>query len=229
MIETFRLIRPLGMQDVNFEKYAVDQQDGRIAFWPDKGMGIRGLYPDNEKGEYRIEYDDGRFDVFNSQGEIIRSETTPSVCQKYSYDKSGRLETVALIQQKKTVMSVKLSYDKQGRISLAETSGGKIRYGYDSKGDLIQVATEKSTIEYTYNDRHLVTSVRINGNPSAAFEYDEFGRVLAQKDPKDNLLRTEIKTIDGKTEITEGAGDQKITRIYDSGGRLLEARISFGS
>ena len=87
----------------------------------------------------------------------------------------------------------------------------------------MKVETGKETIEYTYDNRHLVTGIRIDGEPAALYEYDAYGRVLVEKSGKENPVKKEINSLPGgNIEIVESIGNQKHRRIYDPGGRLLE-------
>lgn len=223
LIREFRLQKPFGLLDVKFKENIVDQQYRAIAFLPQKNLGIRALYPNDERGEYRLEYTDGSFDVFNSQGKIVRSQETPLDYVEYLYGQSSRLANVTQIKQNKQVKHLKLIYDTRGRIASIETLTGKIKYTYAPNGDLVKVETKKDFFEYTYDDRHLVTGVKVNGMETDYYEYDDFGRVLALKEKEENLRNREIKTINGNVEIIEGSGEQSSKRIYDAGGRLLEA------
>ncbi len=223
LVREFLLITPFRFLDVRFKEHTVDQQYRSIAFLPQKNEGIRALYPNDERGEYRVEYTDGSFDLFNSQGKIVRSQETPSDYLEYIYDGSGRLVNVIQTRQNKRAKHLKLFYDDQVRISSAETSTGNINYTYAANNDLVKVDTRKDTFEYTYDNRHLVTEVKINTMLTAQYQYDDFGRVLALKEKEENLRNREIKTIDENVEITERIGEQTSKRIYDAGGRLLEA------
>ncbi len=223
LVREFRLTKHFGLLDVTFKKYEVDQQRGCIAVLPDKYMGIQALYPDDKKGEYRIEYTNGGFDVFNDRGQLVRSRKTLADFLEYEYDGYYRLVKVTQKTQAKTVKQLILQYDNQGRISSAETLSGTISYTYEPKNNLVKVVTGKDTIEYTYDNRHLVTGVRINGEPVSTYEYDGYGRILVEKEGKENPIKKGINYLPGgKIEIVESIDNQKRQRIYDAGGRLLE-------
>ncbi|MCK5056377.1 MAG: RHS repeat-associated core domain-containing protein [Candidatus Aminicenantes bacterium] len=228
LVRHFSLKRPFGLLDVNFKKHTVDQQYGTIAFLPEKRMGIRALYPDDKKGEFRIEYENGSFALFDSWGKIKREAITESNYREYFYDALSRLGKVELIRQGKVVNRLLLFYDKQGHISLAETFSSKIRYIYDTKGNLVKVEAKEKVIEYVYENRHLLTGIRINGEAKAEFAYDDIGRLLTETDKAGNPVKKEIKNLAGKVEITESIGNQKSKWIYDAGGRLLEALAPSG-
>lgn len=228
-IREFRLTKPFGLLDVTFKKYEVDQQRGCIAVLPDKHMGIKALYPHDKKGEYRIEYTNGSFVVFNDWGQLVRSQETPADFLEYVYDQSSHgLVKVTQKTGNKTVKQLILNYDNQGRISSAETLSGTISYSYGPNGNLVKVVTGKNTIEYTYNERHLVTSIHINKEPVAVYKYDDFGRILIDREVKGEWRKRQIKTANGKMEITETIGNRESMQIYDTGGRLLEATLSAG-
>jgi len=229
LIRNFHLNRPFGMVDVKFKTYDVDQQYRSIAFFPENNIGIRALYPDDEKGEFRVEYSEGKAEVFDVKGNLIRREKTPVDYLEYTYDKSSRLVSVTLVKQNKTSNRLKLVYNKNGKISSAETLENQISYTYDPRGDLVKIKTKGKTIEYTYNSSHLITGILINGKKEAIYEYDDLGRVLVLNEGKNKLQKREIKTINGTTEITETIKDKEVKRTYDAGGRLLHSMDTSGN
>jgi RHS repeat-associated protein len=224
MVRNFRLIGPFGRPDVVFEKPVVDQQYERISFLPVDSQGIRALYVDEEKKEFRVEYSDGRASVFDRLGQILRREDTSTDYLKYSYDQYNRLKSIDRVYQDKVTDQAVFSYDNQGRIESARTKAEVIRYEYNLKGDLENVSTGNLNTGYTYNDRHLVTGVIRNGKPVNVLEYDDFGRVLSEKYADGNLLVRTIKSKAGQTEIVEKTGNQTFEQVYDAGGRLLQWR-----
>ncbi|MCP4372233.1 MAG: hypothetical protein GY797_29555 [Deltaproteobacteria bacterium] len=225
MIRTFHLTRPFGLQDVKFVKNSIDQQYARTAFLPDKRADIRALYPDDKKGEYLVEYEDGMSEIFNNKGLLVRREFANSDYTKYSYGKADRLETVELLQDGVKTSEVKFEYNKQGLISKANTSTGLIRYSYDSKGDLIKVVAEETanTIEYDYDGRHLVTEVRKNDDIITSLSYDSYGRIVSEESTGTDALKTEYKQDGLDTVVVQSMNHHQITQKYDAGGRLLEA------
>ena len=228
-IQIFRLTRPFGMQNIFFEKHTVDQQHGTLAFLSERNDGIRALYPDPENKEYRVEYLDGRAEIFNEKGQILRQEMPNALTLVYAYDpSSGRITGASLMQEDIRIVKEELSYDDQGRIYSATTPSEPIRYHYDTNGDLHKVTGSNKTIEYTYNNLHLVTSVKVNGTLMVTYEYDEFGRLLSQKEENGDLLPRTINLVSGKTEIIEGTGDQQVAQIYDANGKLVEYRNAAG-
>ena len=223
IIRNYRLTAPYGLQDIIFEKYVADHEYDKVAYLPDKNVGIRALYPDDDSGEYRIEYKDGTSEIFNSHGNLIRRQINPSMYFKFSYGNPGNyLENVVLMRNDNIVENVTLFYNKNGWITSAQTSNNNIKYSYDREGNLIKVASGEEIIEYTYDNRHLVTHVFINGNLKSTYAYDDLGRVVQQKSSEENPLPTTIEIADGKTIITDGRADSVTTRSYDRGGRLLE-------
>ena len=218
----FHLTRPFGMQDVTFKKCVVDQEYDCLVFLPAKDTGIRAIYPNDKKGEYKVQYCDGKSETFESGGKILRRDISPAIYLQYSYDPSNRLAKVEKINQNETAGKVILTYDKHGRVSLAETPDNKFTYHYDTNGNLIKVEAKDSITEYAYNDLHLVTGVLQNGKPVLKIEYDSFGRVLKEQGLDENKIKREFKTMDGKTEVTEKIAEGEIKKIYDAGGRLLE-------
>jgi len=224
MVRKFRLIGPFGSPDVVFEKQAVDQQYGRISFLPNVSRGIRALYVDEEKKEFRVEYSDGRASVFDRLGRILRREDTSTDYLGYSYDQNNRLKSIDRVIQGKTADQALFSYDRSGRIESARAKTGDIRYEYNLAGDLVKVSGNNLTTGYTYNGRHLVTGVMRNGKEVDRLAYDEWGRVLSGKYADGSPLVRTIGSKTGQTELVENIGNRQVVRVYDAGGRLLEFR-----
>ncbi len=224
MVRKFRLSGPFGSPDVVFEKQMVDQQYGRISFLPAVNQGIRALYVDEDKKEFRVEYSNGRASIFDRFGNISRFEDAPTDYLKYSYDQNKKLKSIERIIQGKTADQAVFSYDRQGRIESVKSKTGVIRYVYNLENELVKVSGGGFTTGYTYNERHRVTAVNRNGIEVERLAYDNFGRVLSEKNTDGNIFTRTIQEKNGRTEIVENIDGRKIERVYDAGGRLLEFR-----
>ncbi len=224
MVRKFRLSGPFGSPDVVFEKQMVDQQYGRISFLPAVNQGIRALYVDEDKKEFRVEYSNGRANAFDRFGNISRLEDAPTDYLKYSYDQNKKLKSIERVIRGKPADQAVFSYDRQGRIESVKSKTGVIRYEYNLENELVKVSGGDFTTGYTYDERHLVTAVNRNGIEIERLAYDNLGRVLSGKNTDGKILTRTIQAKTGRTEIVENIGDRKIERVYDAGGRLLEFR-----
>lgn len=228
-LQHFRLTRCFGMQDIVFKKHIVDQMTGALAFVPDRKEGIKCLYPNPQKEQYKIAYDDGRMDIFNSEGNMVESVLSSGNIIKYSFN-NGRLVEIAILENQKPITYMRLAYNADGYINSVKTGKHTIKYIYNDEGNLIKVDTGDKIKEYAYNTLHLVSHIKINGESAASFKYDKHGRVILQKNHlSGNQLNTKITALNGRTIFKDLFGSQKIKRTYDNGGRLLSITNNLGS
>ncbi|MDB4583884.1 hypothetical protein N9164_12085 [Draconibacterium sp.] len=226
-IMNFHLTRPFGFQDVLFKKDAVDQQTRRIVFLPENQGAIKGLYPEN--GQYEVEYFNGKIEKYDKNGNISYIELAPDMYIKYLFNSLGKLESVILRENNKSVSTVKLFYDGDGRVTNAEVDGEVIQYKYDASGNLVRILQGDGTIDYFYNKQHLITEIHNNEEFSEFLEYDEFGRLQEYKTSVSESLPVGIQTVENETIITKSNGNEKTVSKYDAGGRLLEVDYGNGS
>lgn len=224
--KNIRITRPFGMLDVQFGQPTMDQKRQRIAFLPKSRAGVYALYP-TKNGHYQVEYEDGRKEIFNTEGKIVKSSVVPTVYQAYKYNKAGKLSEVSLVEGNKSVLKIKLFYDKAGRVQSADAGGEKVNYVYNKKNELTEVNLKKEKTEYLYNNRHLVTEVKLNGKTISSFKYGNYGRLESWKDQKETSNKIAYQNKGSETVVTQGSGENKVTRRYDAGGRLLY--ISYGT
>lgn len=229
LVQQFHLSRPFGMGDVRFADHTVDQQYGRIAFLPDRRAGLRAIYPDNETMEYRLEHDDGSADIFDAQGTILRRESSPTEFTQYAYDGPGRLASIELHRHSAIITRVALRYNDQGFVAAATMPGGTVLYTYDNNDDLVRVSGPDRTLGYTYDARHLITGIQVDGGSPTRLAYDALGRVMTEEEPTGRTTKTAITARDDLTEITEGTAGARVTRRYDGGGRLVETVDASGN
>jgi YD repeat-containing protein len=220
-IRRFRYTTLFGGNDILFTRYIPDEERNKIVFVPETAGAVRGLYPDEARQRYTVEYGDGGTELFDAAGRLVERRPADGLAITYGYDASGRCVKAELSDGMKTMYAVGLEYDAVGRVVRAQSGQRKYEYAYDERNDLISVRGGADVIAYAYNPLHLVVSVTHHGRPTAAFAYDEFGRLVSETGPDGRAVARHYDAVAGKTE-TDAAGGKN---IYTANGRL-EKRIA---
>jgi uncharacterized protein RhaS with RHS repeats len=104
----------------------------------------------------------------------------------YRRDSNGRITRVEGWFRNRRTVWVDFKYNSAGRLSLVTGSdGSKASYKFNSNGQLSAVDNQSGQIGYHYKDDQL-ERISKNGQLARQFEFDDFGRVVREKDPGGN-------------------------------------------
>lgn len=122
-------------------------------------------------------------------------------------------------------------YDAQGRLTLAEDSGGQIRYVYNLQGNLLRMETSdgaKTTFEYDLWGRQTAVNDPSAGRRLTDYRYDPDGTYTERKTSALGSY-TRISDPLGRLIREERSGSFSTDYSYDRWNQLLEIRSSNGS
>lgn len=228
IVRTFRLARPFGLQDVKFRKHTVDQQHGRVVFLPGKQEGIRGLYPDEETNQFRVEYYEGMSETYDAEGRLIRRDYNSTSYLEFSYKQDGKIKGFKAVFGEQT-QTWSLSYDSRGRVASAKGPEESWNYGYDEDNNLVQVTNGTFSREYRYDEKHLVTQVLTNSQVISTINYDKLGRIKSEKTADGRTFEPKIESRAATFIVRDGNGKNKAVEVFDPAGRILDVRNPSGA
>ena len=141
---------------------------------------------------------------------------------RYQYTPEGWLEKVIKADGKE----ITFEYDKTGNL-LTQHAGDEytISSGYNELGQVTTVSSETGTIEYQYDDRGYLISVKNVNGQTVSYTYDQYGN-------KENMTypdgRTVWYTYDAMNRLVSVTDlDGEITRYtYDAAGRRIKTENS---
>lgn len=230
-VQRFLLTDDLGRLRERFSEHFIDQGMRRIGFAPDSARSaLKGVYPEADD-LYRLFFHNGAQAVFDREGRL-RAYFEGGIQVFYDYDERGLLSRIRS-QRGSVARVVKFNYDDHGRVTGCDggDADSRARYRYDSRGDLVIVEKDGHVVQYTYDDRHLLVAMRVDGREVFRNTYDDLGRLLSQQaDGRQTTRRTEQRP-DGTTVISESEGrtrredfDQqmRLTRVED--GDVVDVR-----
>ena len=170
---------------------------------------------DSEKSVYR----------FNCYGSLLWVRNAKGQVTSFEYDENQFVSRIT----SPAGYSFGIVGDGRGHIAGISLPGGKsISYTYDDKGNLTEVTDAMGfTVKYFYDDAHQMTSWSDeNGHTVAANTYDEFGRVISQRDGNGKV--TTLAYVDGQTTVTDGDGYTTVY-YYDDNYRTTKILYADGS
>jgi len=118
-----------------------------------------------------------------------------------------------------------IAYNENGRLaSLTDPISRVINYNLDSNNNLISVTdANEHTTQFLYDSKHRITKI-INPRGYTLLEntYDEYNRVIEQKDAKNNSTSFDYKTVDLVTPWGTVAAYTGVTEVNDPLGHITK-------
>ncbi len=217
-IRRFRYLTLFGGNDIRFNRYLVDDQSRRIAFYPERACAVKALYSDEKHNAYMVEFAGGQAETFDPAGRLNERRLSDDARVMYGWDDRGRCTGATLTVDGKAVYAVTLEYDAAGRVVTAQSGKRTYRYGYDEHGDLLTVNGGGDIWVYAYDTAHLVSAVTRNGRKTASFSYDSRGRLLKTAGADGRSVTRVITSSDGNTDVSVNG----VKDTYFPNGRLAQ-------
>ena len=168
--------------------------------------------------------------TYNSAGQVLTVTGPRADVTTYAYDAQGNLATVTNAAGHLTTLS---NYDANGKAGtitdvngltpllsysprgwlLSKNVGGELTsYAYDGVGQLKKVTLpDTSTIDYTYDDAHRLTSIADSLGNRIAYTLDAMGNRITEqvKDPSGTLARQTTRVYDALNRLQQITGGQQ--------------------
>jgi RHS repeat-associated protein len=226
LVQKFLLTNQFGLAEERFSEGSVDQDMKRIVFKPDSGSEkYRGVYPESD-GNYRVIFNSGDQALFDSKG-TLRAIVKPKQQVLYDYDSANHLTSIRLKNgdDEEVVM---FAVDVKGRLASVSSGDRRVDYDYDQAGNLGAAKCGARTASYGYNDKRLLVEVSLNGQVISENSYDDFGRLLQQKDEAGAQILQKVETTPAGKVLTIEDGADFAKKIYDAHDRLVTVEDSGG-
>ena len=151
-------------------------------------------------------YPDGRTVsyTYDANGNLTGETDALGNTVRYEYTPEGWLEKVI----KADGTEITFEYDRTGNM-LTQHAGDEytISSGYNELGQVTRVSSEAGTIEYQYDDRGYLISVRNVNGETISYTYDQYGNKESMTYPSFVLWRGNIRI---------GSTKDDVARIYGS-------------
>ncbi|HJQ23988.1 MAG TPA: RHS repeat-associated core domain-containing protein [Blastocatellia bacterium] len=224
--QRFVLTDPFGMAQTRFDQQFIDPGLNRIGFAPAQpSSGYRAIYPESD-GSYRLVTTGGWQALFDARGNL-RALLRPDSKALYDYDNRNRLGKLRLVRGDHE-QEINFTYDDRDRLVTSDACGLTTTYHYDLVGDLISVRSGQHTTDYRYDDRHLLTEVRADGQVTEQNAYDEAGRLVKQTTAAGALVEWRVEESPEGQIITHKEAGVAIRQHYDQGRRLVAVEDDLG-
>jgi len=134
---------------------------------------------------YRRDTPDGKTQLFDPSGHLVRAEDSNGNSVSYTYDANGHLTEIDNSKGDRLIFHV----DANGFVeSITEASGKTAQYGYSGKDLVHAVDVDGHVYDYTYDGRHNLVAVKVSGTPGggtsyaiAYYPYDQLENVKSVK------------------------------------------------
>lgn len=137
----------------------------------------------NTDNTYTLKLENHQIYHYNTNGLLNKIKDINDNSISIAYDSNNKLKTITSANGK--VLNVTISNGKI--IEITDPIGRFIKYGYDSSNRLTSIQTNQGTSTNTYNSNGITSSTDFNGKKYIENRYDEFGRVIWQKDGESNI------------------------------------------
>ncbi|WP_078429744.1 choice-of-anchor L domain-containing protein [Alkalihalobacterium alkalinitrilicum] len=198
---------------------------------PDEALKHYNLTKNND-GSFTLEHNNGEKYEFNADGQLVQKYNSYQQVLNYSYNESGQLTSVT---EPISGQQLHFSYNNAGLLTtVADNVGREVKFNYDEEELLVaKVDPEQNSIAFTYNEvRQIVTATDSNGKQIFSNTFDEAGRVIAQKDSKNQQGQFEYDEDmeEGRlvTTFTDRKGNQTIF-TYNNLYQLLSRTDELGN
>ena len=132
------------------------------------GMGI---YNDNTSSEYT-------YDRADKLTQTITTTKGVSVTNNYTHDIAGNITNDSIYTY---------SYDVGNRVILKQGNGERIRYNYDSDGNLVEEISNTGVKTYTYNSQNKLVRGQAENGDISAYIYNGLGVRVITEQLQDNI------------------------------------------
>lgn len=226
LVQKFLLTNQFGVAEDRFNEPSIDQQLHRVVFKPKaQSEKYRGLYPESD-GKYRLILHSGEQVLFDRGGKL-RAIIQPSQQIVYEYDTANHLTSVRLIKGAHEE-KVTFAFDGKGRLVSSGSEKRSVNYEYDGAGNLGAAKCVDRAFGYHYNEKRLLTEVRLDGKTIVENSYDDLGRLLKQKDQAGIQLEQKVESTAAGKVLTIKDGARFIKKHFDSHHRLVTLENSEG-
>lgn len=221
----------------SYEMRASEDNDGSVVIsWPNgnyDGYELNGsIYVPKLAGVYNtlVKNGDNTFTLtrtdqvkynFATNGKLQSIVDRNGNSITLTYSATGKLTTIT-----DTVgRQFNVAYDKNGRLaSLTDPIGRIINYSLDPNNNLVSVADANGfTTQFFYDSQHRITKIITpRGYNLLENTYDEYNRVIEQKDAKGNSTTFDYKTIQVETPYGWVSAYAGITEVNDPLGHITK-------
>jgi RHS repeat-associated protein len=195
--------------------------DGQEALFPRLGSGYDRVIGVEAHvvpldGGLELHWLDGRRWTFDDAGVPVGFTRGPGTAVRLHHD-GGRL---ALLEHRAGKW-VRLEWDDDRVAALECSDGRRVSYRYDERRNLVAAQGSTPSRSYQLDELGRIASiVDADGVAEVVNEYDDEGRVLAQRSPFGR--RTQIAYLPGRVTVTLDDEDGPAnTYVHDGAGRLL--------
>jgi RHS repeat-associated protein len=226
LVQNFLLTNQFGLAEERFNQGSVDQDMKRIVFKPESGSETyRGLYPESD-GNYRVIFNSGDQALFDAKG-TLRAIIKPNQEALYEYDSANHLTSIRL-KNGDHEEAVTFTVDVKGHLASTSSGDRSVNYEYDGSGNLAAAKCGARTAGYRYDDKRLLVEVSLNGQVISENSYDDFGRLLKQKDEGGTQIEQKVEATAAGKVLTIKDGADFVKKIYDAHQRLITVEDSDG-
>jgi len=154
-----------------------------------------------------ITYPDTRSEsnVYDAQGNIIRTTTRKGETINYQYTPRGQLSRVDY------------------------PDGSFAAYTYDPSGNMLTATNPGGTISFTYSASDLPTAIRYPDGNSFTYAYDAADRLVQRAESNGYTVNYAYDDIGNLVQVTDGTGGPIVTYTYDAAGRVIRKDLRSGA
>jgi len=185
-------------------------------------LGLFSTLTKNQDASFDLVTKDKILFRFSAGGQLTKILDRNGNELAFSYDTQKRLKEVSDLTGKKLIFAY-LDSDPFKIASVSDHKGRVVQFVYSSD-DMTRFTDVGGAIyQYNYDTNHQLASViDPRGNTLVTNKYDDFGRVIEQKDAKNNVTGLAFETPEaGKVTVTDPLG-QTTKQVYDSHLRVIE-------
>lgn len=188
-------------------KVSITYPDGHtVVFEPINGSNqyttpetVFDILTKNGDSTFDLELKDKRIYRYSSNGQLLKILDQNNNAISLSYDGNGNLDTVTSADGKT------LNFTSENGLikTITDQLGRSITYSYDGDGNLSQVKKiGGGIINYEYNSYGITSITDENNKRFIENEYDEFNRIIKQRDEYGNILEYEYDEINMENTYT---------------------------
>jgi len=160
--------------------------------------------------------------TYDTNGNLSSETDALGNTVRYEYTPEGWLEKVI----KADGTEITFEYDRTGNM-LTQHAGDvyTISSGYNELGQVTRVSSEAGTIEYQYDDRGYLISVKNVNGETVSYTYDQYGNKESMTYPDGRTVWYTYDAMNRMVSVTDLDGE--ITRYtYDAAGRRIKTENS---
>jgi RHS repeat-associated protein len=190
---------------------------GRMGAGYDRVVGVHALVEPLDDGGLALAWFGGRRWEFDDAGLPALVTNGPGTEVRLTHDERQRLVELVHRGGKR----IDLTWDGERIVAAACSDGRRVSYSYDGVGNLVQADRSGAVRRYGVDDGgRIVTVTDADGVVEVANEYDDEGRVVAQRSPFGR--RSRYAYLPGRVTVTDDDSDGPAnTYVHDTAGRVL--------